>query len=223
MKPATGLFALILAAAPAGGSARAWPGGYLGRLQALAVLQTLNADLLGGDSATEVLRRWCADHRLATPAVIKAIRVHGHDKPADQAVLALLAAKRDDIVAYRRVRLVCGRHVLSEADNWYLPGRLTAEMNHQLETTDTPFGVVVRPLGFRRRTLDVKRLFEPLPDGWEMAPGSRPSSGVLAVPYDVLSHRAVLTDRVGFPFSVVQETYTREVLAFPPPLTPPGR
>ena len=33
----------------------------------------------------------------------------------------------DEPVAYRHVRLRCGDHVLSEADNWYVPSRLTPE------------------------------------------------------------------------------------------------
>ena len=36
------------------------------------------------------------------------------------------------------MRLKCGDHVLSEADNWYVKARLTPDMNHMLETTDTP-------------------------------------------------------------------------------------
>ena len=47
---------------------------------------------------------------------------------------------------YRRVQLACGDRVLSEADNWYLVGRLTLDMNTALERTETPFGVAVRAL-----------------------------------------------------------------------------
>jgi hypothetical protein len=43
---------------------------------------------------------------------------------------------------------------LSEADNWYRAGALTLAMNKTLDETDTPFGTVVRPLNFTRRTLD---------------------------------------------------------------------
>jgi len=43
-------------------------------------------------------------------------------------------------VKYRRVQPSCGDHILSEADNWYVPRRLTPEMNRLLETTDVPFG-----------------------------------------------------------------------------------
>jgi hypothetical protein len=66
------------------------------------------------------------------------------------------------------VRLTCGDRVLSEADNWYVPARLTPEMNRVLDTTDTAFGRAVQPLNFRRRTLSAKLLWSLLPPGWEM-------------------------------------------------------
>jgi hypothetical protein len=199
------------------GTAQAWPGDYLGRLRALAVLQTLDADLLAADSATETLRRWCADHRLADPAVIRAIRLRGLDKPADTSVRAALAARPGEVIRYRRVDLVCGTHVLSRADNWYLPARLTTQMNRALDDTDTPFGVVARRLDFHRHTLDVRWLYRPLPEGWDMAePSTSEPDGPLPIPPEVLQHRAVLTTGAGAPFSVVVETYTGEVLAFRP-------
>ena len=52
-----------------------WPDNFVGRLEALALLDSLNADLLAHDSATLTLERWCADHRLADPARIAAERV----------------------------------------------------------------------------------------------------------------------------------------------------
>ena len=42
-------------------------------------------------------------------------------------------------------------------------------------------------------------------------------NGALAIPAHVLEHRAVLSTPDGSPFSEVVETYTSEVLAFPPP------
>ena len=140
--------ASALAAEPA-----PWPDSFVGRLEALALIETLNADLLSHDSATLTLERWCADHRLADPARIVAERVHDVDKPATPEVRAALDVKADEPLGYRRVRLKCGDHVLSDADNWYVPARLTPEMNHVLETTDTPFGKAVAALRFRRHTL----------------------------------------------------------------------
>lgn len=87
-------------------------------------------------------------------------------------------------IAYRRVLLRCGGRNLSVADNWYLPSRLSPDMNSRLDATDSPFGVVVKPLAFQRRTLS-------------SAPDRH---GRLIV-------RAVLVDRSGAPFSYVVERY----------------
>ena len=108
--------------------------------------------------------------------------------------------------------------VLSEADNWYVPGRLTPEMNRLLDSTDMPFGKVVQALHFRRHTLSARLLWLPLPEGWEMNT-AEPGSGApdLTVPPQVLEHRAVLLLPDGTPLSEVVETYTANVLAFPAP------
>jgi hypothetical protein len=109
------------------------------------------------------------------------------------------------------VELMCGPAVLSRADNWYLPGRLTQEMNSQLDATETPFGVVVRPLNFQRRTLSARLLFNPLPPGWETQAPETLDVPVRA-PGNVLQHRAVLQAPDGRPFSLQVETYSDQVL-----------
>jgi chorismate-pyruvate lyase len=205
--------AIASAAEPA-----SWAGTFVDRLEALALLETLNADLLAHDSATLTLERWCADHRLADAPRIVAERVSGADKPASAEVRAALDVKPDEPLGYRRVRLKCGDHVLSEADNWYVAARLTPAMNHVLETTDTPFGKAVAALHFRRHTLSADLLWRPLPKGWEMGAAPAPQEvGAFTIPDHVLEHRAVLSTPEGEPFSEVVETYTGEVLAFPPP------
>lgn len=202
----------------------AWPDTYVGRIEALAVLETLNAELLSHDSATATLEHWCAEHRLATPARVIAVRIAGIDKPPSPGQRLDLQVSASEPLRYRRVRLACGGVTLSEADNWYVPGRLSAAMNQQLETSDTPFGKVVQPLRFQRHTLSAEILWHPLPDGWEMgAPSPRPQSGALTIPAQVLQHRAILTLPDGTPFSEVVETYTDGVFAFlrnPPQSSP---
>jgi len=189
--------------------------GFVTRVEALAVLQSLNADLLSHDSATKTLERWCGDHRLASPPNIVAERVAGVDKEPTSGQRSELKVGPTEPVRYRRVRLRCGALVLSEADNWYVPSRLTPQMNELLESTNTPFGKVVQPLHFQRRTISAKLLWLPLPEGWEMR--AAPSDGAmpLQVPAQVLEHRAVLVSPEGIPISEVVETYTGNVLAFP--------
>jgi hypothetical protein len=211
-------WATVCAEDTAAAGRSAWRSSYLARVEALALLQTLNADLLSHDSATLTLEHWCDVHRLASPPRVIAERVRGVDKLPSPEQRRELGVTPTEPVRYRRVKLLCGTVVLSEADNWYVPGRLTAEMNMSLDTTDVPFGKVVQPLHFQRHTLSSKLLWRPLPEGWEMNPTPKNQDGaMLSVPTQVLEHRAVLTLPDGTPFSEVVETYTDNVLAFPEP------
>ena len=199
-------------------AAVSWRDSFTSRLEALALLQSLNADLLSHDSATLTLDRWCASHHLSDPPTITAERVHDVDKPATAAQRELLQVSATEPLGYRRVRLHCGAHVLSEADNWYVPSRLTAQMNDALNNSDIAFGRAVQALQFRRRTLSATLLWAPLPEGWEMAvPAVRVAAAKLTVPPFVLQHTAVLALPDGTPISALTETYTSEVLAFAPP------
>lgn len=157
----------------------------------------LNADLLSHDSATATLQRWCAVRRLADPPTIVARRVLGENKPADAEVRGLLHAAPGEPIRYRRVALACGDHVLSNADNWYRPGALTAQMNAELGATDHPFGAVVKPLEFHRQTLSAAVLY---------------AADDQAPPAAVIRHKALLETPDGTPFSLVVETYAKAVL-----------
>jgi len=208
--------ALALAAGPVAAARGGWPDTPLARTQALAELQTLNAELLSHPSATLTLERWCAAHRLATQAKIVAHRVEGENKPPPPDGRALLGIGPDEPVRYRHVQLACGDAVLSDADNWYVPARLTAAMNRQLDTTDLPFGKVVQLLHFRRQTLSAELLWSPLPQGWDSGAALPPAGGQpLAIPSRVLRHRALLYTQDNRPFSLVVESYTAGVLVRP--------
>jgi hypothetical protein len=213
---AAGSFAVMAAAvAPQIDAREPFADDVTSRTQALALLETFNADLLSHPSATLTLERWCGDHGLAADAKILARRVKGQDKPLPDDARQTLGIGADEPVRYRRVQLACGDHVLSEADNWYVPSRLTPEMNQILDTTDQPFGKVVQALHFRRQTISADLLWTPLPKGWEMDAPLPPShKGPLPIPHEVLRHRAVLFTDSNQPFSLVVETYTSEVLAF---------
>ncbi|HWM60745.1 MAG TPA: hypothetical protein VNN98_01270 [Rhizomicrobium sp.] len=161
-----------------------------------SALERLKADLLGNLSATQVLTKWCGDLRLASPAVIRAERDAASVKAPTPEVMALLAARPDETIRYRHVRLMCGTHLLSEADNWYRPSQLTPEMNAELDTTDTPFGTAVRPLGFHRKTL---------------------GANATADQRTPLQVKALLLTQAEIPFSLVVENYSRDLIAGAPP------
>jgi len=153
-------------------------------------LSRLAHDLAQGTSATLVLAQWCGDLHLATPPRIRAER-DPLVTPADSQVRALLDVDKHTLVGYRRVKLACGDHVLSEADNWYVPSRLTPEMNRTLASSDIPFGTVVAPLKFRRKTL--------------AAAAVRQGTTIFRV-------KAVLLNPENRPFSLVMENYQRDLL-----------
>jgi chorismate-pyruvate lyase len=166
-----------------------------------AQLERLQGDLLSGASATAILGQWCADHRLADPPRIAALRDGAAASPAPPEVRRRLQARPGEAIAYRRVRLACGERTLSEADNWYLPDRLTPAMNDVLDHTDTPFGQAVKALDFHRVTVAARRLWR------------GPSAG--PPPAHVLRIEAVLVSGAGAPFALVRETYRADLFARP--------
>lgn len=218
-RPALLLWVPAFAGVTAAPAAEQWRDGFVARAEALALMQTLNASLLASRSATATLEKWCADHKMAPEPRIVARRIAGIDKPVSEETRKRLDVAAGEEVKYRRVQLACGAHILSEADNWYVPDRLTDEMNRTLETTQTPFGKAVAPLQPFRRTIEMKMLWSPLPEGWEAAARSRATTpdGALAVPHEIFEHTAILYARDQRPFSEVHETYTNEVLDFPRP------
>jgi chorismate-pyruvate lyase len=214
-----GVLALTVTIAACAQDAPPWPDTYVARLEALALVQTINGEVLASRSATLTLEQWCRDHRLAAAPTIVADVVRDVAKPATPELKQRLQVSPQEDVKYRRVRLRCGSRVLSVADNWYVPGRLTAEMNRLLETTDAPFGKVVQPLQPSRQTSLVRVLGSPLPDGWERASTPTPpaTTGTLAIPDALFEHQAILYTWEHKPFSEVHETYQRQLLAFPAP------
>src|SRR5580700_5664279 len=174
-----------------------WPDTYVSRLQALALVETLNAEVLASRSATLTLEAWCRDHQLAKEPAIVAELVKGVSKDPTAEQRQRLHVTSQIEVKYRRVQLRCGNRILSEADNWYVPARLTAEMNRLLDTTGTPFGKVVQPLEPYRLTFAVRLLWAPLPEGWERGavPASTATAGTLSIPDALFEHRAVLYTR----------------------------
>ena len=207
-------------------TAPAWPDTPAARLEALAMVQDLERALLTHDSATLVLDDWCARHALAPVGTqIVADRQPGAERPAPPEVRAALHVGADEPVRYRLVHLRCGVRVLSVAENWYVPARLTPEINQALDSTDVSFGRIVRPLGFHRVPLGSRILWAPLGEdgdtsGRDSAIKDRPAQS-LVIPARVIENRAVLVLPDGTPFSQVIENYTGAVLGTQPPTTRP--
>lgn len=193
------------------------------RLMLTALLNELDATLLSTASATRTLEDWSMRHHLAPTPIVRAICQQTLPRPCPAALrdaLRLPADAAPDILRYRHVRLMCGNLTLSDAENWYLPSRLTAEMNRELDTTETPFGRVTAPLAFTRRLVQAERVWSPLPLGWELAPLPTGSDQPLAFPPVLFRHHAVLSRQDGTPISAVIESYTAGAFCFPPPAMP---
>lgn len=157
---------------------------------ALQPIGQLEQDLSAQDSATAVLNQRCAAH-----APVVAIRVTGQDAPLPADARRLLEVGHDEPLGYRHVRLSCKGEILSEAHNWFVPGRLLPEMNAALRDTDMPFGKVVSPLHFTRERLASER-------GW--AQGCPAGT--------VLRQRGLLRLPDGRPISLVVECYQKAAL-----------
>jgi chorismate-pyruvate lyase len=191
------------------------------RLALTALVQSLRAGLGATDSATLFLEDWCGRYGLAPTAKIVARRVPGEVPLTEAQRQELEITDTAEPVVYRRVQLVCGDQVLSEADNWYLPNRLTPEINATLTGTDTPFGRAIRPLGPSRRTLSSTVLWQALPEGWERMPSAQLAGWAAAASapaYDpaaaLFENRAIVLRRDGKPISEVRETYKMPLIAF---------
>lgn len=159
------------------------------------LLPQFEAALAEQDSATAALEKWCAVRGIADPPAIKAQSAGGEPLPLGKRHRQALEISDREPAAYRHVRLSCGGKVLSEAHNWYVPARLTPEMNRTLETTDMPFGKVVAPLRFTRERVASGR------------------GGAQACPIDtVLHHQAVLRLPNGRPIATLIECYSAQNL-----------
>lgn len=199
--------------------AQEWPDSVAARLAAEANLSELSVALLSRDSATLVLDEWCSRHRIDPAAEIVAERVRTAQADPPPEVRAALRLAASETVAHRHVLLKCGARILSEADNWYVPGRLTPAINHALDTTDIAFGRAALTLRFKRSNISSSRLWSPLPAGWEHLPEEAwPRAKTLAIPPFVLENRAVLVVSRDLPISFVIERYTRQVLPSVPPV-----
>ena len=171
------------------------PAEAMARSHDAAAIAAFEATLAAHDSASEALRVWCEARGLASPAQIMARPGPGAKARQPTGLRRLLGIAADEPLGYRHVELTCGNRVLSSAHNWYVPGRLTAEMNAALAATQLPFGRIAAPLAYRREPLEV--LTKP--------PRGCPANTISA-------HRALLRLPDGQPLAYVLECYTSDNL-----------
>lgn len=194
--------ALLGLTAPAAAGQLALPDAAA-RQRTQSLMTQIDAQLRASTSATLTLERWCADHHMATPAQVTVERDRNASHRASAAQRALLDVTPGTPLGYRKVRLVCGTHVLSEAENWYVPSRLTAAMNHALDESDTPYGKVIRPLDPHRKTLADR-------PGW--SPLAAPLRATAPCDATLFSHEALVLDGSGKPLALVAEHYKLELV-----------
>lgn len=213
---------LCLCALAAAKSPARWPDNCMTRLGASNAIVDLNIDILTSRSATLALERWCDVHGMAADPRIVADQVSDAHQPPSAAQLKRLQVASASEVRHRKVALRCGDHVLSRADNWYVPARLTPEMNRLLETTDTPFGKVVAALQPKRTTIEMKTLWSPLPEGWSCGhfDAAAAPNRLLPIPSELFQVRALLLTPAKLPISEVSEIYQGALLNFPAPAQP---
>lgn len=169
------------------------------------LVRRLHHALLRASSATRVLEEWCTTYLGASEPRIAVDVATRLSVPADESVRSRLKVDDAGRIAYRRVRLIWEDRVLSEADNWYVPERLTVRMNTALEASTEPFGRVIAALKPYRTNVRASVLWQP--DSQSATP-EQP----IVVPDEILRHEALLYSLRGDPLAEVHERYRRDVL-----------
>jgi hypothetical protein len=156
-----------------------------------ATLDQFEGALAATPSASAALQGWC-HARFDPDAPLRAEKLIATSFEPTGRIRHALEIGRDELLGYRRVSLRCAGREMSLAYNWYVPSRLTPEMNRQLAGSEAPFGRVAAPLRFRRERI------------------ARPWSGPELCPAGtILAHRAMLRLPDGKPLAMVVECYTR--------------
>ena len=158
-----------------------------------ALVWALNTRLIAGATATETLLAWCDEHGLSEGPITVEIRQRFAPALVPDEVLPALEPGPGDGIHYRQVRLMRGSLPLAAAENWFVPQRLTADMNEALNRTNVPFGHVIAPLQPLRRTLAVN---------------PQPHAEIILV------HSAVILSRLGTALALVKESYFSDLVAF---------
>jgi hypothetical protein len=158
-----------------------------------ALIQDLSMRLIAGATATETLLAWCDEHGLSEGPITVEIRQRFAPAIVPDDVLPALKLDPGEGISYRHVQLMRGSLPLAAAENWFVPQRLTADMNEALIGTIVPFGRVVAPLHPFRRTLAAH-----LPSHSEI----------------ILLHQAVILSNTGTALAFVKESYSSDLVSF---------
>lgn len=159
------------------------------------VIAAFESNLAAHASATKALSQWCQARGIGPVGQITVQFVPGADAAPPTDLRQTLGVSAEEPLGYRHVKLVCGSVVLSQAHNWFVPARLTPEMNRQLAESDVPFGTVAASLAFSR---------EPIASARRGDPGC--PAGAIS------THRALLRLPDGEPLALVVECYSEENL-----------
>lgn len=103
-------------------------------------------------SVTATLGNWCAARGLGGPALRSEVHARSGRLPLPMPGGAALDLGPGERVRHRAITLFCGDLPLLDADNWYLPDRLSARARRLLEETDTPFGTALEDASLGRVT-----------------------------------------------------------------------
>jgi hypothetical protein len=199
---------------PTGAVPAAVPDAFVERVEALALLQTLNADLLSHDSATQTLERWCGDHRLASPPRSSRSGCRASSRRPHPQQRAELQVGPTEQVRYRRVRLRCGALVLVGSRQLVCAVAIDGADERPAGVHQHAVWQSCAAAAFSAPHLVRYAAMAAAAQGWEMQRAASGDATPFQVPDKVLEHRAVLVSPDGMPISEVVETYTGNVLAF---------
>ena len=152
--------------------------------------EDLRARLLQGPTATAALRALYGG-----PVRIRRLAGGG---AGGAGLMARLELGPGEAVAHRRVLLLAAGQAVSEAEIWYVPGRLGPGMAETLRATDLPFGEVVAPLRPRREMVETRD-----------ACAQEFAAGNTAHATCILQVHAVVRVENGLVIAVVRERYLR--------------
>jgi hypothetical protein len=168
--------------------------------------------LIAGAMATETLLAWCEEHGLSQGPITVECQQRLALSAVPDEVRATLGPAAHEAVHYRQVRLMRGSLALATAENWFVPQRLTADMNETLNQTEIPFGTVIAPLRPFRRTLAAH--LQPL--------AADPAEDLLRArgsahqprPEIILEHIAVILSGSRTALAFVKESFFSELVSF---------